>query len=206
MLLLHALRAGNDLLGHRDERLGVFRLRVEATVEDGNALDGAAETAVAGALVGPVVAAEAVVLAGHDRDELVPLAPHAAEVAGGVDHLEFGNGGADAARDGVGRTIEIRHGNEVRRGAPEAIADVVVDVDVGLDGILTEVQVGALHVVEGAGRGADAEAREAAADSHALEAHVGFGELGVVLDPHHHGVLEASGTILTVLAVADARG
>ena len=208
-LALHPLGDGDDLLGLGHESLSVLGLRVEAAVVDGVAvrLTAASEAVVAPA--GPVGAAQAALLVGHDdhllgAEAALAVKLHAAEHTSGVINLQLGHSRAEAALDSIRGPVKVVHVDVVVESA--AAADwgaVVVHGGVGLQGALAEIKVGTLLVeVRTWGRTDKAQGQTPAARC-GLEAAARVLNLCVVLDGDEIGVRELRGALLLGRAVHD---
>ena len=211
-LALHPLGDGDDLLGLGHESLSVLGLRVEAAVVDGVAvrLTAASEAVVAPA--GPVGAAQAALLVGHDdhllgAEAALAVKLHAAEHTSGVINLQLGHSRAEAALDSIRGPVKVVHVDVVVESA--AAADrgaVVVEGGVGLQRALADIKVGTLLVeVRTYGRARE-DTRingKTPAARYALEAAARVLNLCVVLDGDEVGVRELRGALLLGRAIHD---
>ena len=208
-LALHPLGDGDDLLGLGHESLSVLGLRVEAAEVEGVAvrLTAASEAVVAPA--GPVGAAQAALLVGHDdhllgAEAALAVKLDAAAHASGVINLQLGHSRAEAALNSIRGPVKVVHVDVVVESA--AAADwgaVVVHGGVGLQGALAEIKVGTLLVeVRTWGRTDKAQGQTPAARC-GLEAAARVLNLCVVLDGDEIGVRELRGALLLGRAVHD---
>ena len=209
-LALHPLGDGDDLLGLGHESLSVLGLRVEAAVVDGVAvrLTAASEAVVAPA--GPVGAAQAALLVGHDdhllgAEAALAVKLHAAEHTSGVINLQLGHSRAEAALDSIRGPVKVVHVDVVVESA--AAADwgaVVVEGGVGLQRALADIKVGTLLVeVRTYGRAHEPMNGKTPAARYALEAAARVLNLCVVLDGDEVGVRELRGALLLRRAIHD---
>ena len=164
---------------------------------------------------GPVGAAQAALLVGHDdhllgAEAALAVKLHAAEHTSGVINLQLGHSRAEAALDSIRGPVKVVHVDVVVESA--AAADrgaVVVEGGVGLQRALADIKVGTLLVeVRTYGRARDGNKSDGIngktpAARYALEAAARVLNLCVVLDGDEVGVRELRGALLLGRAIHD---